>query len=62
VEGEDPNSRQWSQSFIDSKTAVLTPPLIGDFKNGRGELFSQDTVNERSILVRAVWSDITPEP
>jgi hypothetical protein len=28
--------------------------------DGRGELFSQETVDGRSILVRAVWSDITP--
>lgn len=40
---------------------MLTPPLIGSFQAGRGELFAQDTVNGRSILVRGVWSDITPD-
>jgi len=35
--------------------------LIGAFKDGRGELFSQDTIKDRAILVRAVWSDITPD-
>jgi hypothetical protein len=35
--------------------------LIGAFKDGRGELFAQDTFNGRSILVRAVWSAITPD-
>jgi hypothetical protein len=57
----NPKARQWSQSFISSKTGILTPPLIGEFKDGRGELFSQDTFNGRSILVRAVWSDIKPD-
>jgi hypothetical protein len=56
----NPKSHQWSQSFINSKMGVLNPPTIGAFKNGRGELFNQDTLNNRSILVRGVWSDITP--
>jgi hypothetical protein len=56
----NPQSHQWSQTFINSKSAVLSA-LIGAFKKGRGELFSQDTVGGRSILVRGVWSDITPD-
>ena len=57
----NPQAHQWSQTFADSKTGVLTPPLIGAFKDGRGELFSQDTRKDRVILIRAVWSDITPD-
>jgi len=56
----NPQARQWSQSFVNSKVGVLSTPLIGAFKDGRGELFAVDTFNDRSILVRAVWSDITP--
>jgi len=36
------------------------PPNIGEFKNGRGEFYCQDTFNGRAILIRYVWSDITP--
>jgi hypothetical protein len=57
----NPEAHQWSQTFANSKTGVLTPPLIGAFKDGRGELFSQDTFKDRAILVRAIWSDITPD-
>jgi hypothetical protein len=57
----NPDAHQWSQTFTNSKTGVLTPPLIGAFRDGRGELFSQDTIKDRAILVRAVWSDITPD-
>jgi hypothetical protein len=57
----NPEAHQWSQSFINSKIGELTPPLVGAFTDGRGELFSQDTFNGRSILVRAVWSDIKPD-
>jgi hypothetical protein len=55
----NPQSHQWSQIFIDSKMGVVNPPLVGGFKDGRSELFNQDTFNGRSILVRGVWSDIT---
>jgi hypothetical protein len=57
----NPESHQWSQLFANSKQGVLTTPLIGSFSNGRGELYSQDTMDEKSILVRGVWSDISPD-
>jgi hypothetical protein len=55
----NPQSHQWSQTFINSRTGVLTAPLVGAFKERRGELFNQDTFDDRSILVRGVWSDVT---
>ena len=56
----NPQSHQWSQTFIDSKMGVLNTPTIGSFKDGRGELFSQDTFHDKSILLRGVWSNIKP--
>ena len=56
----NPKSGQWSQSFIDSKAADLGNPLIGEFRNGRGELYTQDTVGAKSVFIRGTWSDITP--
>ena len=57
----NPQAHQWGQWFVNSKSGVLTSPLIGAFKDGRGELFAQDTFDGRSILVRGVWADITPD-
>ena len=57
----NPQAHQWSQTFADSKSGVLETPLIGSFKDGRGELISLDTYNGRTILARGVWSDITPD-
>jgi hypothetical protein len=57
----NPQARQWSQSFAASKSGVLNPPLVGAFKDGRGELFAADTFKDRSILVRGVWSEIKPD-
>jgi hypothetical protein len=57
----NPQAHQWSQSFVNSKSGALNSPLIGAFKDGRGELFASDTFNGRAILVRAVWSEIKPD-
>jgi hypothetical protein len=56
----NPAAHQWSQIFTNSKLAMMGTPLIGEFKEGRGELYATDTFNGRSVLIRGVWSDITP--
>jgi len=56
----NPQSRQWSLNFANSKDGALSQPTIGEFTNGRGEFFDQELFNGKSILVRNVWSDITP--
>ena len=57
----DPAARQWSQTFIGSASGVFSPGFVGSFENGKGELFQQDVLDGRSVLVRATWSDITPD-
>jgi hypothetical protein len=57
----NPESRQWSLNFANSNSGTLSQPTIGEFKNGRGEFFDQETLNGRAILVRFVISDITPD-
>jgi hypothetical protein len=56
----NPQSHQWSLNFASSKSGALSQPTIGEFKNGRGEFFDQESFNGRAILVRFVISDITP--
>lgn len=57
----NPQSHQWSLYWANSKDGTLGgPPNVGEFKNGRGEFYAQDTFNGRIILIRYVWSDITP--
>lgn len=54
----NPSARQWTQSFANSKVGVLTSN-IGEFRDGRVVLVGQDnSVSEKTILVRAVWSEI----
>jgi hypothetical protein len=55
----NPQSHQWSMNFAKSDDGTMSTPSVGEFKNGRGEFFDQETFNGRSVLVRIVWSDIT---
>lgn len=57
----NPESHQWSLNFAGSSGGGLSQPTIGEFKNGRGEFFDQETLNGQAILVRFVISDITPD-
>jgi hypothetical protein len=56
----NPQSHQWSLNFANSNEGSLGQPTVGEFKNGRGEFFDQEAFNGRTILVRNVLSDITP--
>ena len=55
----NPQSRQWSLNFASSAQGTMSVPTIGEFKNGRGEFYDQETFNNRTILVRNVFEDIT---
>ena len=57
----NPQSHQWSLNFANSSVGSLSVPTVGEFRNGRGEFFDQETFNGRTILVRNVFSDITPK-
>ena len=57
----NPQARQWRQYFLNSAEGVVNQPQIGEFRNGRGELFDQESFDGRMIFVRFVWSDITPD-
>lgn len=57
----NPQGRQWSLNFSNSASGTLTPSVIGEFRNGRGEFYGQDTLNGRAILVRFVITPVNPD-
>lgn len=57
----NPQARQWSVSYASVRTGVLTRPVHGDFRNGRGEFHGQDDLDGKAILVRFVMTQITPD-
>lgn len=50
----NPESRQWSLNFANSRVGTMAVPAVGEFKNGRGEFYNQDTLNGRSIFVKFI--------
>jgi hypothetical protein len=56
-----PQTRQWSLYWATSKEGTMGgPPNIGEFKNGVGEFYADDLYEGRYVLIRYVWSRITP--
>jgi len=53
----NPQSHQWSLNFVNAGAGTLSQPTIGEFKDGRGEFYDQETLADRAIFVRFV---ITP--
>jgi hypothetical protein len=54
----NPQSHQWYVYFASRKDGKVGLPNVGEFRNGRGEFFVQDTLNGKSLLNRYVWSQI----
>jgi hypothetical protein len=52
----NPQTHQWSLYWANSKNGAIEPPQVGQFKNGRGEFYGQDTLNGKLIFVRFIWS------
>jgi hypothetical protein len=57
----NPESHQWSLNWANGKTGILGVSTVGEFKDGRGEFVDQESFNERAILVRNSFMDITPD-
>jgi hypothetical protein len=53
-------THQWSLYWANSRDGVLSTAQVGQFDRGRGEFYAQDNSDGKSILVRYVWSKITP--
>jgi hypothetical protein len=48
-------TRQWSLYWANSKDGVIVPAQVGQFKDGRGEFYGQDTLNGKLIYIRFIW-------
>lgn len=48
----NPITRQWSLNFANLKNGILTSPVFGGFKDGKGAFYGQDTVDGRVVSVR----------
>lgn len=56
----NPQSHQWNLYWANAKDGTFLTPLIGGFKDGRGEFYDQEFQEGKSIYNRFIWSEITP--
>lgn len=58
----NPDSHQWSIYLVDVDKGTLgVPPVVGQFTGNRGEFYDQEDYKGRAILVRYVWTNISPK-
>ena len=57
----NPDSHQWSLNFSNSSSGTLSQPTIGEFKDGVGEFFDQESFAGRAILVRFLIKQISAD-
>jgi hypothetical protein len=56
----DPAARQWRIHWASSADGQLGEPMIGGFEDGRGLFYNQEMLGNRAILVRFIFSGISP--
>ncbi len=58
----DPKSQQWNIYWASANDGILGPtPMVGGFKNGRGEFYDSEMMNGRVVFVRFIFSGITKD-
>ena len=55
----EPQSHQWTLNFANIADGRLTVPMVGEFREGVGRFYAQDSLNGRTILVRFVISGVS---
>jgi hypothetical protein len=57
----NPAAHQWSLNFSSGQSGELGAPSIGEFRDSVGTFTDQEDYNGRAILVRQLWSNVTPK-
>jgi hypothetical protein len=57
----NPAAHQWSLNFSSARLGTLGTPTVGEFRDGRGEFYDQETLGDRTILVRFIIIPVTPD-
>src|SRR5215472_5162391 len=60
----NPGTRQWTIYWANNKNGAFDPQSqSGQFTDGRGEFYGQDTVDGKPVYVRWIWSNTaSPAP
>lgn len=56
----DVERQQWFLYWANRRTGRLFPPVVGQFSDGCGEFYGDDTHGGQVVRVRFLWSGISP--
>jgi hypothetical protein len=57
----NPQTRQWSLNYASMANGMLSRPVYGGFRDGRGEFYGIEDMDGRAVLVRFVISDVSKD-
>jgi len=57
----DSAAHQWSQNYVDSSAGKMESPSIGEYRDGKLEFYSQETIDGRAMLVRGTWTILSKD-
>jgi hypothetical protein len=52
----NPASKEWSIHWSTDKMGMLDIPMVGRFKDGRGEFYAQEINDGKRVYSRFIWS------
>jgi hypothetical protein len=55
----NPQTHQWGISYANSAGGGVGAAMFGGFRDGRGEFYGADTLGDRPIFARFIFSEIT---
>jgi hypothetical protein len=58
----DAKTREWAIWWLDSRypSGPISPAVVGHFENGVGRFYADDKLDGKPMVVRFIWSNITP--
>lgn len=55
----EPETQQWRISWANAADGLIGTPMIGGFKDGRGEFYNQETYAGKAIFVRFIFTGMS---
>jgi len=55
----NPQTRQWTIYWVNSRDGIMQAPVVGTFNRGVGEFFGEDIDHGKPVRVRYIWSNVT---
>ena len=56
----DPATHEWRIHWTNANDGLIGSAMVGGFRDGRGEFYNQETIGTHTVLVRFIFSGITP--